>query len=256
MRQLGWSFTAATLLFCALFLGRAEIRSPHYDAVAEGTVLAIERTSSSENEQDIFAVDVEYRPATGDGATRTIRSYTVTPPAVGARVTVDYQAASPDEACLRGGRTAPFGKWVALLLLMPVMGLIFCFVGVRADLRYLRVLRDGRQTTATFVSAHKQVSEDGETATEVRLRFTDELGREHFLHHHTFKPERLRDDLREIIFYDGEDPARAVALDYLPGRLELRGDTFVARQQVWPLFIAPLLALGSAVALGGALLLS
>lgn len=243
-------------MFCALFLRSADMRWHHYDAVAEGTVLTVERTSSSENDQDIFAVDVEYRPAAGDGAARTIRSYTVEPPQVGARVEVDYEAANPDEACLRGGRAAPFGKWVALFLLMPAVGLIFCFVGVRADLRYLRVLRDGRQTTATFVSARKEVSDDGESATEVRLRFTDELGREHFLHHHTFKPERLRDDLREIIFYDVEAPARAVALDYLPGRLELRGDSFVARQRVWPLFLAPLLALGSAIALGGALFLS
>lgn len=232
------------------------MRWHHYDAVAEGTVLAVERTSSSENDQDIFAVDVEYRPAAGDGAARTIRSYTVEPPQVGARVEVDYEAANPDEACLRGGRAAPFGKWVALFLLMPAVGLIFCFVGVRADLRYLQILRTGLQTTAVFLSARKEVSDEGESATEVRLRFVDELGREQILAHHTFKPERLRDDHREIIFYDSGDPARAVALDYLPGRLELRGDTFVARQRVWPLFLAPLLAIGSALALGGALFLS
>lgn len=250
VRQFGWIFTAATLLFCALFLRSADLRLHHYDAVAEGTVLSVSRTSSSENERDIFAVEIELTPA--DGSTRTIRSYTVDPPGQGARVAVDYDAANPDDACMRGGRAAPFGKWTLLFLLMPAVGLLFALFRVRQSAGYLRLLRTGHQSTATFVSAKKDVSEDGESETEVRLRFVDELGNERFLVHHTFKPGPLQDDAREIIFYDSEDPRRAVALDYLPGALELRGDRFVARRRLWPWLIAPLVTIAEAILLARA----
>lgn len=251
VRQFGWLFTAGSLLFCALFLRSADLRLHHYDAVGEGVVRAVQRTSSSENDRDIFEVEIEFAPA--GGAPRTIRSYSVEPPAEGARVEVDYDAADPEDACLRGGRAAPFGKWTLLFLLMPAVGLLFALFRTRQSARYLRLLRTGRQGAATLVGVKKEVSEDGESEAEVRLRFVDDQGRERFLVHHTFQPAALQDDAHEVIFYDAEDPSRAVALDYLPGRLELRGDRFVARGRLWIWLVAPLVTLAEVAALLAAL---
>lgn len=246
VRQLGWAFTALGLGFCAVFLAHADLRVRGYDAVAEGKVSKVERTSSTENDEPIYAVDAEFRA--GDSAeaqaqVRTVRSYTTSRLQVDEAVTVDYESDDPIEARIRGARSRRFGPWIAGIVLIPLVGLFFATYRVKESLRILTLLRHGRQTTAKLVAKHKPpASDDGESETTLTLQFTDEDGEERTFEVHTFAPGPLEDDAREIVFYDPRNPSRATALDHLPGKLELRDDALVARAAVWPLLISPALA--------------
>ena len=246
VRQLGWAFTALGLGFCAVFLAHADLRLSGYDAVAEGKVSKIERTSSTENDEPIYAVDAEFRA--GDSAearanVRTVRSYTTSRLQVDESVTVDYEAEDPSEARIRGARTRRFGPLIAGIVLIPLVGLLFATHRVKESARILRLLRHGKQTTAKLVAKHKPPADgDGESETTLTLQFTDEDGEARTFEVHTFAPAPLEDDAREVVFYDPRNPSRATALDHLPGELEVRGDALVARAAVWPLLITPALA--------------
>jgi hypothetical protein len=246
IRQFGWAFTALGLGFCAVFLAHADLGLRGYDAVAAGKVSNVERTSATQNDAPIYAVDAEFHA--GDSAEapaqrRTVRSYTTTPPQLDEAVTVDYEAGDPSEACIRGARTRRFGPTAAVIAIFPLIGLFIASFRVRESLRILRLLRHGRQTTAKLIGKHKPpADDDGHPETTLTLQFIDEGGEERTFEIRTFAPEPLEDDAREIIFYDPRDPTRATALDYLPGKLELRGDALVAGAPVWHLLISPALA--------------
>lgn len=246
VRQFGWAFTAFSLGFCAVFLAHADLRLRGYDAVAEGRVSNVERTSSTENDEPIYAVDVEFRAgeSTEERArVRTVRSYTTSRVQQYETVIVDYEAEDPSEARMRGARARRFSPLVAAVVLLPLVGLFFATFRVKESLRILRLLRHGRQTTAVLVGKHKPPDDgDGESETTVTLQFTDEDGEVRAFEVRTFAPGPLEDDAREIIFYDPRNPTRATALDHLPGKLEVRDDAIVARAAVWPLLISPVLA--------------
>lgn len=252
IRQFGWAFTAFSLGFCAVFLAYADLRLRGYDAVAEGKVSKVERTSSTEDDDPIYAVDVEFHA--GDSAeeqarVRTVRSYTTARVQQYETVTVDYESGDPSEARMRGARTRRFGPLVATIVLLPLVGMFFATYRWRESLRILRLLRHGQQTTAVLVGKHKPPDdEDGESETTVTLQFTDEDGEVRTFDVRTFAPGPLEDEAREIVFYDRRNPTRATALDHLPGKLEVHDGVIVARAAVWPLLISPVLAVLGVVA--------
>jgi hypothetical protein len=251
-RQLSWAITAFSLGFCAVFLTYADLRLRGYDAVAEGKVSKVERTSSTENDEPIYAVDAEFRAddsAHERAQVRTIRSYTTSPPQVYEVVTVDYEAEDPSEARIRGARTRRFSPLIAGVVLIPLVGLFSATYRVRESVRILGLLRHGRQTTAKLVAKHKPPpNDDGEAETTLTLQFTDEDGEARTFAVRTFAPGPLEDDEREVILYDPRNPTRATALDHLPGKLDVRDDAIVAHAAAWPLLITPALTVLGLVA--------
>lgn len=146
------------------------------------------------------------------------------------------------------GAEAGYWVWTASVLVTPAIGVAIALRGIGQNLRYVELLRRGQQAMATFESKHREGEAIGEpdSETEVWLSFRDEEGELHNLVHLTGEPQRLEDDAREIVFYDPHQPQRAVALDFLPGKLELRGERFLATGAVWGYLIAPAVAIAAA----------
>lgn len=252
IRQLGWVFVLFGASFSAAFLPFVDLRWRGYDATAEGEVLKVWRTSSTQNDQHIYAVVVAHEAASASTpAPRRYlsRSYTVTPPAVGERVAVEYESANPAEARMRGARTRRFGPVGSLVLLFPLLGLLFALHRARGGLGHLRLLRRGRLTTARVVAVHRGDDDgDGESETLVRLAFRDDEGVERSFEVHTFSPQLLGDDVVERALYDPARPGHATALDTLPGKLEVLDDRVVPRARLWHLQLLPGLSLVALVA--------
>jgi hypothetical protein len=247
IRQLGWVFVLFGAGFSAGFLPFVDLRWRGYDAVGEGEVVDVERTSATENDERIFKITVAHEAATPSRHERRrylFRSYTVTPPEVGERVTVEYESADPAEARMRGARARPFGAWAALVVMIPLVGLLFALHRVREGARLIGLLRRGRPVRARLVAKGRGSDEINDVPESLmRFTFLDEEGGERRFEVRTFAPERLEDEATELAIYDPSRPALATAIDALPGRLELHDDRVVARGRLWHLQILPALSL-------------
>jgi hypothetical protein len=168
----------------------------------------------------------------------------VAPPDRGERVSVDYEAAAPEEARIRGARANRFGPWVLALVMIPGFGLLFALYRVGEGARTVGLLRRGRATRARLVDRRPGSDEiDEQSEARMRLVFRDDDGVERSFEVRTFSPERLEDDATELAVYDPRQPAHATTIDHLPGKLELRDDRVVPHQRLWHLFLLPALGL-------------
>lgn len=253
IRQLGWVFVFFGAAFAVGLLPYVEPPWRSYDAVGEGEVLEVARSSSTENDEPVYWVIAAHEAPAPDGPSRQrylLRSYTLTPPVVGERVTVEYQSADPSDARVRGGRTRPMSSVALLVLLFPCLALLFALRGVRQRAGVLHLLRHGRLIVAKPIAIQRgDLDGDGESESVVRLAFRDAEGAERTFEVHTFSPELLT-DAAELALYDPEQPRHATALDALPGKLEVLEDRVVSRARLWHLQIAPILALAAVVAAG------
>ncbi len=249
-RQAGWGFVLVGSVVCAFFVSMTELPWRSFDAQMEGVVRAVERTSSSQNERRIFAVEVQYPPALEAEASspsappsRLVTSYTSDPPEVGTRVTVEYDSSNPDTARMQGARSRPFSSWVLFVLALPAFGLVFALAQVGDALRTLRLLSRGYLTRARFAGKRAgNLSVNDVPQSRMRFTFIDHHGVEVPFEVKTFKPEKLEDDRQELALYDPRQSRNATTIDQLPGKLEILEDRVVAHRALGALLILPFLS--------------
>lgn len=253
-RQGGWAFVVFGSVFCAIFLPLIENPLRSYDAQMDGVVRAVERTSSTQNDRRIFAVEVQYPPATEAEATpssptsRLTTSYTADPPEVGALVTVEYDSSDPDSARMRGARSSHFSSWVLFVLMFPAIGLVFALAQTGDALRTLGLLSRGYLTRARFADKRAgNLSVNDVPQSRMRFTFVDHHGVEVPFEVKTFKPELLEDDREEPALYDPRQSRFATTIDHLPGKLEVRDDRVIAHASLGKLLILPFLGVAGLV---------
>ncbi len=99
---------------------------------------------------------VEFTYRTPNGTQHTGYSYGVEyDPGPGARVIVEYPAAAPAIARIRGHSRSLISPWLLLFLLAPGLGLVIGVAGVAAGGRRVRLLRRGVAAQGTIVSEEK-----------------------------------------------------------------------------------------------------
>jgi Protein of unknown function (DUF3592) len=250
-RQLSWLFVVIGSAFSALFLSMTERPFRSFDAFTEGEVLKVERTNSSQNDEYIYAVEVQYHADGAPGGPLKVTSFTTEPPEVGARITVEYDSSDPSDARMQGARTHRFSSWVSFVAALPIMGLLFALLQLGDALRAVRLLARGSLTKARLTGKGEGNLRLNEVPQSVmRFVFLDEHGVEVPFEVKTFKPKLLEDDREELALYDPRRPRQAMTVDQLPGKLEVQDDRVIAHAALAHLLILPLLGVASIAAAG------
>lgn len=249
--QMGWGFLGLGILFSWLFVGDSELWTPlvfsGQTASAEGQVIHIEETNSSENEARIYAIGYAFEL---NGETFQGTSYTFSPSFdLGETVSIELVASDPTVSRIEGLRYRKLSAFVGIMLLFPLVGLGMVVYGTRRGLRNIHVLAHGRPALGRLVNKRKtSVKINEQPVYELTYAFRDHTGRERQSSIRTLHTAPVEDEAQERLLYNPSAPQHIVLLDDL-GRdvsVDARG-YFVARRSSVPVLILP--ALASAVVL-------
>lgn len=222
---IGWLLACVGMVFTLVFLPRAALVEPDYDRVTSATITRVEKTSHSENDDDIYRVHFTFDA--GDGVTRSGVSYTTAPPAEGAHQ-VEYIADDPATSRLLGMRTQPYSRGVLFVLIFPLIGLGIAISQLATGVRATRLLRYGVETRGTLLSK-KETSTTVNDDPVMALTFEYLVDRRPYqVTVKTLHPALLEDDAQEPMLYDPRRPARATTLDHLPGAPRITADGQIA----------------------------
>jgi hypothetical protein len=189
---------------------------------AQGRVTAVEKTSYSEGGNKkrkgtpIYAV--RYRFAAPGGVERDGVSYTVgekhNPEE---RVTIEHLAGDPAFSRIRGARRAPYSAAGAVLVVIPVAGVLLALYGIHRGRRAARLLAEGESARARLVSKTAtgvQINKKPQYKLVFEFKASDSMTHQHVVK--TADPARLEDQPEETVLYDPRSPDRAIAFDALP----------------------------------------
>lgn len=219
----GWVFAAFGMVFTLLFLPLAAWPFDGHDAEAVATVTHVDATSASENKQRIYRVDYTF---TRDGTELRGSSYTSEPPHVGGHRRVEFDSADPSDSRLVGMRHKPFGWWVVVVTLFPLVGVGLGVPQLRRGLLERRLLRHGVPTFGRIVLKQPtNVRVNDQPVMALTFEYQPEAsGSTYRAVVETLEHHKLEDDLREPMLYDPYAPWRATTLDHLPGSPRITAD--------------------------------
>lgn len=173
----------------------------------------------------------------------------------GQAMMVEFVPGQPEKSRVRGMRRAMFGPGAALTLVFPVVGLGMVMAALVRARRQLRLLVHGEVATGRLVNEEAtSLQVDKRPVLKLTFEFTDWRGEPRHAVVRTHQVERLKDEPYERLFYDPQDPARAVLLDALPGGVSFGPDGELQPAGWWRgvlVLLPPALALGVCAAVFG-----
>ena len=223
--QIGWLIFGFGSIFFWMFAWHADLSGWQFRAgdieTADGVVTGCRDTryavGGSSGRRGTPVYENRYRYS-ADGTEYSGRSYdTGTCAGSGARVTIEYLRDRPGYSRIRGMRRDLLSPWALLAALFPGVGLIVAAAGFRRGLQRIRLLRDGLPATGLVISKTPTNTKlMGRVVYEVKLEFTSRDGT-HNITVKTNEPERFGDEKPEIVLFDPNDSASALAVDSFPG---------------------------------------
>ena len=216
----GWIFFGFGMIFFWAFTLNSDLASFYQFSgsleTATGIVSESRDTNASENERRIVAH--EYTFQHGGREYQGVSYTTGQQLPEGAPVLIEFPAGKPEVSRIRGMRRGMFSPAVIFVVIFPFIGLCFVAFGLRNGLRASHLLAHGKLAFGTLASkTPTNTRVNNQTVYKLTFDFTTDDGRRAQAVARSHHPQHLEDDVRESIFYDPDDPAKAVLFDSLPG---------------------------------------
>jgi hypothetical protein len=218
----GWFFFGFSMIFALEFVPQNLAAmywslQPHQTAsgIASGS-----RKAATENDTTVYENRFSFTAA--DGQIYHGRSYaTGTALQAGEPVTVEYPASSPAHAKIRGMRRSVFGHVVLVVVLFPGIGLNYVLGGLVSGSRACHLLAHGKLAMGAMKSKERTNTQiNKQYVYRLKFEFTAEDGQVHEASADTVHTAALEDEAQEALFYDPQQPTRAIMADNLPGSPE------------------------------------
>ena len=169
----------------------------------------------------------------------------------GSNVEIEYPAARPEKARIKGMRRGAVGTAALLVLIFPAVGLAFIIKGIRDGIHAFPLLKNGLQVSGMLISK-TATNTRVNNATVYKLTFQFKVnGALYTSVAKTHLTSKLEDEQEEPILYNPDDPNISVLLDSLPGAIDVREDgELVCKKALSGLAasLLPLLTIGGNIA--------
>jgi len=186
------------------------------DLMAEGKITAVTYANAEVNEKDVMRYDYTY--TTPDGEYTGYGFATGEIFDVGDDVIVYYKSRNPSVSMVPEFRKNLFPLWVGtLVLIFPLIGLAALFFGTKKVINNIRILQVGELAKGKLIEKKAtNASVDEQPVYALTFEFVAKDGNTYRASTKTHKPYLLEDNTEEQLFYDPENPGKAVLLDTLP----------------------------------------
>lgn len=219
--QMGSVFFGAGMAFLIGFLPQSQIKHLFsFDGEwtqGRGVITTIERTNVEVNNHDVYAYSFDYQN-NGTNYSDVSYDYMRSDIAEQQPVVIEYKSGNPARARIAGMDEEMMPAWIILLLLIfPGVGGTFLVIGLRRNIRALRLLINGVFTKGVLLD--KQATNTRINNQMVyRYEFEFDVERHGKIiatcsTHHT---RLVEDEGEEIILYDAENPDYNVVYDAIP----------------------------------------
>ncbi|MBT3221365.1 MAG: hypothetical protein HN348_19960 [Proteobacteria bacterium] len=249
VQQIGWIFLATGWLFPLFLLPMIDFSPPFYlgeISTTNGTVLEVESTSVSVNDETVYRVDFTWEDLLGE--TRVASSYTTGElPHEDQVVAVEYPDRYSEYARIEGMGNGAMPLWVApLIMIFPLVGFGLALGGLVKGSRNSKLVSRGVLTEGLLIHRRPTNTKiNSRTVYALTFEYQDNKGNSHELVSKTHEPEKLEDDPLEWVLFDPDHPHVSCTLDDLPGNLRVEDDRIVGDQaKAFRRLIAPTLAVG------------
>ena len=164
----GWGVAAFIMVLAFVFLPQTECGGAMYDRKATANVTSVEKTSSSENDHEIYRVHYTFRDDLG--AVHEGTSYT-TDELAGTHEIL-YVHGDPAESRIIGTRSQPFGLFALIIVFVfVVVGVSGAFSEYATGRRWVHLLRHGTLSPGKETSRVHLPSDDSDKADEWCITF-------------------------------------------------------------------------------------
>lgn len=225
--QVGWGLFGFTMIFFWTFGIHCDIPSLYKyrgklvtaQAIVTDTRHTMFSEGGSKTSKGTPVIRNEFSFQTPTGRTIKTSSYALGRELViGSPVDIEYPAGEPEAARIVGMRTRPMSAWLLFVLVFPAAGLGMLLIGMTTSARNCSLLEHGR-----LAGGH--LKEKTPTNTRVNGRrvyrmvftFIGDDGKEHLTTVRSHMTEKLEDEELEPLFFDPNNPTRAVVLGGMPG---------------------------------------
>lgn len=225
LQQVGWLLFGFGMIFFYAFVLQADWSGPLLAVMetrrATGLVTSVEGTNASENDSPVYAVHYRFIAADGTKVEATAYSTGYYPDA-GQRLSVTYMRSQPNVARVEGMRRTTFGPLAAIAGIFPLIGAVMILFGLREGLKGNRLLGSGRLAFGTLTAAvPTNTTINNRQVIAMTFSFRAHDGATYEVTSKTNQPERLGDQVEELVLFDPNDPTYGTALDGMPGSLSI-----------------------------------
>lgn len=248
---MGWIFFGFGMIFFWIFTYNSAAMlwfSPKVDwENSKGTIVKIETTNASENDENIYSVKYTYFV---NGQEHTGKGYFIDNDVMeGDEIAVQFNPDNIVHSRLTNGRQKMFSAWTSFIVIFPLVGLGMLFFGTKASYKALNLIKTGNFSTGQMLSkeptgGHVQINDVTYPIYNYEFQFFAK-GRDRTARCQTYKTHLVEDEVEEFILYDYLEPNINIVYDAIPNAPEF--DNFGQMKQV-PfkkayLLIAPVLTL-------------
>lgn len=184
---------------------------------AEVKIIAANSTGATVNDTPVFEYEYSYKTLSGEEYSG-IAYNTGAASFENNQAKVQYLEGSPSISKITGMRKGSFPPWILLtLVIFPLIGAVMSYIGLKKNLEYIKLVRYGKITFGTF--SHSEST--GESVNKQRVwkyffDFTAADGENYLGCGKTHIAHRLRDEEKERLVYNPQNPNENVMIDALP----------------------------------------
>ena len=256
--QFGAAFFTFGMIFWWFFGAQADVTSWYRfsgDLVhVQGTTISCTDTGmsvgGSDNERGTPVYRTEYGYEIEGGTYHESECYgTGLSFSPGQAVPVEYVAGDPTTSRIEGSRKKPWSAWVLFVAIFPIVGLLLMVLGVRSNLRKLKILKLGKATRGRLVSKEPTNTRiNNQTVYKFTFEYEDESGNTHQVSDKTHITSLLEDEETERLFYNPDRPDEGLLVDVLPGKPRVDEHGNIGAASAGTAFARMLLPLGGTTA--------
>ena len=180
-------------------------------------IISTEATSATENERPVYKYNYSYKTL-NEKEYKGFSYSSDSPNFKNGGKKVQYLEDNPSISKIVGMRKGTFSPWILLILsIFPIIGVVMSYIGLKKNLEYIKLVKYGKIAFGTF--SHSEPT--GESINKQKVwkyffDFTADDDNDYLGCGKTHIAQRLRDEEKERLVYNPQNPNENVMIDALP----------------------------------------
>ncbi len=248
--QIGWSILCYGMIFFWIFVINAEW--PYILSMKKGQphtaeIVDITPTGLLESWKPIFRYTYTYEV---HGKSYTGKAYLKGNQLdEGHMVNIEYLTNNPSVSKMMNARSAPYGRWILFLIVIPLIGLAFILYSFRKNMKSLDLIECGLFASGKMIHKEATTSRiNNQPIYKVIYEFEAENGKSYKAEGKTHRAHLLQEGVDQQIIYAQKEPSYSVLFDTIPfaPKMDEEGSFLpIPKRNMWVLVLPVLTVFGN-----------
>ncbi|TAE75927.1 MAG: hypothetical protein EAZ85_01245 [Bacteroidetes bacterium] len=225
--QSGWGILILGQIFFILFVMQVDFSDFYLgknSPKTQGKITKINNTNTRINKRNVYEFHYEYQDK-NNVKLQGISYSTNKDLSINSLVNVEYLEKKTTYSRIENMQKKLFPMYIILLAVISLIGIVISVISISRGLKNIRLLQIGVVTKGKFIKMEPtKVKVDNQFVQRLYFEFTDHFGKTQTTTADLLDTKKLQDEPEETIFYDAENPSKALLIDGLPSNIKLLPD--------------------------------